>query len=151
GHREPPALVLHHRGQPVPDGATLPLVVGDPAGGAGGPPRARRGAVGGEARRPPRAGHAEPRGPRGTLAALRRGPVDRAGRGGARRLAQRGEGARLPGGGTPPAGHAAGRGAAVNVDREREEAAVRDVLRLAIEPPAPGLVDRVLAAMAERP
>jgi photosystem II stability/assembly factor-like uncharacterized protein len=33
---------------------------------------------------------------------------------------------------------------------DREEATMREVLRFAIEPPAPGLVDRVMAAVAER-
>jgi len=37
------------------------------------------------------------------------------------------------------------------MDRERQEAMMREVLHFAIEPPAPGLVDRVLAAVAERP
>jgi hypothetical protein len=37
------------------------------------------------------------------------------------------------------------------MDRERGEAVMREVLRFAIEPPAPGLADRVLAVVAERP
>ena len=38
----------------------------------------------------------------------------------------------------------------MSVEREREEAMMRELLRFAIEPPAPGLADRVLAAVAER-
>jgi photosystem II stability/assembly factor-like uncharacterized protein len=37
------------------------------------------------------------------------------------------------------------------MDGERQEAMMREMLRFAIEPPAPGLVDRVLAAVAARP